>query len=56
VRIAKVVKIERKDDERGYNISNKWADFTSETISEMIHLGENYGKTSLHRTLPVEPG
>jgi NTE family protein len=52
VRIAKVTKIERRDDENGYNISNKWADFTSATISEMIQRGENYRETSLFKTLP----
>lgn len=38
-KLAKVVKIERKDDI--YNISNKWADFTSKTIDEMINQGED---------------
>ena len=38
-KLAKVVKIERKDDI--YNISNKWADFTSKTIDEMMKQGED---------------
>jgi NTE family protein len=38
-KLAKVVKIERKDDI--YNISNKWADFTSKTIAEMMKQGED---------------
>jgi hypothetical protein len=38
-KLAKVVKVERKDD--SYNISNKWADFTSKTIDEMIKQGED---------------
>jgi NTE family protein len=38
-KLTKVVKIERKDDI--YNISNKWADFTSKTIHEMMKQGED---------------
>jgi hypothetical protein len=37
-KLTKVIKIERKYDV--YNISNKWADFTSKTISEMMKQGE----------------
>jgi NTE family protein len=38
-RLAKVVTIERKDDV--HSISNKWADFTSKTITEMMKQGED---------------
>jgi len=38
-KLTKVVKIERKDDI--YNISNKWADFTSKTIDEMMKQRED---------------
>ena len=38
-RLAKVVTIERKDDV--HSISNKWADFTSKIITEMMKQGED---------------
>jgi NTE family protein len=38
-RLAHVVTIERKDDI--HSISNKWADFTSKTITEMMKQGED---------------
>jgi hypothetical protein len=38
-KMTQVVKIERKDNI--YNISNKWADFTSKTIDKMKKQGED---------------
>jgi hypothetical protein len=38
-KIEKIITVERKDDEHG--ISNKWADFTSDTVDFLIRDGES---------------
>jgi NTE family protein len=49
--LTKVVTIERKDDLN--NISDKWADFSSDTINQLIENGENYKQRKEERILPV---
>jgi NTE family protein len=44
-KLNKVVTIERKDDPNSN--SDKWADFSTETIDKMIEDGENYKKTAI---------
>jgi NTE family protein len=48
-RLSKVITIERKDDR--HSISNKWADFSSKTIEDLIEEGQKYEKTSIVKTL-----
>lgn len=48
-KLSKVITIERKDDR--HSISNKWADFSSKTIEDLIEEGQNYEKTSIVKTL-----
>jgi NTE family protein len=48
-KLSKVVTIERKDDR--HSISNKWADFSSKTIEDLIEEGQNYEKTSIVKTI-----
>jgi NTE family protein len=48
-KLSKVITIERKDDR--HNISNKWADFSSKTIEDLIEEGQKYAKTSIVKTL-----
>jgi len=47
-KLNKVVTIERVDDPN--SISNKWADFTTETIEHLIKEGENYEKIAIIKT------
>ena len=49
--LKRVVTIERKDDLD--SISNKWADYTSETINNLITEGENFEKTALVKITPT---
>jgi NTE family protein len=48
-KLKKVVTIERKDDPN--SISDKWADFSTETIDKMINDGENYKNTARIKVL-----
>ena len=48
-KLDKTVIIERQDDKD--SISNKWADFTPQTIDKLIREGENHEKTSTVRIL-----
>jgi NTE family protein len=48
-KLSKVITIERKDDR--HSISNKWADFSSKTIADLIQEGQKYEKTSIVKTL-----
>lgn len=48
-KLNKVVTIERKDDPN--SISDKWADFSTETIDKMINDGENYKNTARIKVL-----
>lgn len=48
--LNQVITIERKDDL--HNISNKWADYTSETINMLIREGEDYERTAIVRAFP----
>jgi hypothetical protein len=48
-KLNKIVTIERIDDHN--SISDKWADFTNETIEQMIHDGEHYQQTAIVKTL-----
>jgi NTE family protein len=48
-KLSKVITIERKDDR--HSISNKWADFSSKTIEDLIEEGQKYEKTSIVKTL-----
>jgi hypothetical protein len=48
-KLAKTVIIECQDDKD--SISNKWADFTPQTIDKLIRERENYEKTSTVRML-----
>jgi hypothetical protein len=50
--LIKIVTIERKDDLD--NISDKWADFSSDTIKQLIEDGENYKQRLEERTLPEQ--
>ena len=50
--LERVVTIERKDDPNG--ISNKWADYTSETINKLISEGENFDRTAVVKIIPPE--
>jgi NTE family protein len=48
--LKRVVTIERKDDLN--SISNKWADYTSETINTLISEGENFERNALVKITP----
>jgi NTE family protein len=48
--LNQVITIERKDDP--HSISNKWADYTSETTDMLIHEGEDYERTAIVRVFP----
>ena len=50
VYLQRVVTIEHKDDPD--SISNKWADYTSETINKLIMEGEELNKTALVKIIP----
>ena len=45
-----MITIERRDDP--CNISNKWADYTSETIDMLIAEGKEYQRTAIVRVFP----
>lgn len=51
VKLTKITTIERIDDDPDSNISNKWADFSSKTISDMIQKGMGYHRTAIVKTL-----
>jgi hypothetical protein len=51
VDLSKITTIERTYDGAGSNISMKWADFTSKTISDMIEKGKDYHRTAIIKTL-----
>jgi hypothetical protein len=46
-----VVTIEHKDDPD--NISNKWADYTTETINKLILEGEQFDKKAIVKVMPT---
>ncbi len=48
--LNQVITIERRDDP--CNISNKWADYTSETIDMLIAEGKEYQRTAIVRVFP----
>jgi NTE family protein len=48
--LQRVVSIEHKDDPD--SISNKWADYTSETINKLIMEGEEFDKKALVKIIP----
>ena len=48
--LQRVVTIEHKDDPD--SISNKWADYTSETINKLIMEGEEFDKKALVKIIP----
>jgi len=48
--LNQVITIERKDDPD--SISNKWADYTSETTDMLIRQGEDYERTAIVRVFP----
>jgi NTE family protein len=48
--LKKVVTIGRKDDPD--SISNKWADYTSETIDKLINEGENFDRRAVVKIMP----
>jgi NTE family protein len=48
--LNQVITIERKDDQ--HNISNKWADYTSDTVNMLIREGEGYEQTAIVRVFP----
>lgn len=48
--LQRVVTIEHKDDPD--SISNKWADYTSETINKLIMEGEQFDKKALVKIIP----
>ena len=50
--LQKVVTIERKDDRD--SISNKWADYTSETINKLISEGEEFDNKAVVRIMPPD--
>ena len=50
--LKRVVTIERKDDPDA--VSNKWADYTSETIVNLINEGEDFERRAVVRTMPPE--
>lgn len=50
--LTKIVTIERKDDLN--NISDKWADFSWDTINQLIENGENYKQRKEERILPEQ--
>ena len=49
--LRKVVTIEHKDDPD--SISNKWADYTEETINKLISDGEEFDKKAIVRVIPT---
>ena len=49
--LKRVVTIEHKDDPD--NISNKWADYTSETINKLILEGEQFDKKAIVKIMPA---
>jgi hypothetical protein len=48
--LQRVVTIEHKDDPN--SISNKWADYTSETINKLIMEGEEFDKKAVVKIIP----
>ena len=50
-KLNKVVTIEHKDDPD--NISNKWADYTEETIDKLITDGKEFNKKAIVRVTPA---
>ena len=50
--LQRVVTIEHKDDPD--SISNKWADYTSETINKLIMEGEEFDKNAVVKIMPVD--
>jgi NTE family protein len=50
--LTKIVTIERKDDQN--NISDKWADFSWDTINQLIENGEKYKERKEERILPEQ--
>lgn len=52
--LDKVVTIERKEDHN--RISNKWADYTSETINNLISEGEEFESRSVVKIIPPDLG
>jgi NTE family protein len=48
--LKRVVTIERKDD--ADSISNKWADYTSETIDMLIREGEDFERRAIVKITP----
>ena len=50
--LQRVVTIEYKDDPD--SISNKWADYTKETINKLISDGEEFDKKAIVRVIPAD--
>ena len=50
--LLRVVTIEHKDDPD--SISNKWADYTEETINKLISDGEEFDKKAIVRIIPPD--
>jgi len=50
--LLRVVTIEHKDDPD--SISNKWADYTEETINKLISDGEDFQKKAIVRIIPPD--
>jgi hypothetical protein len=50
--LLRVVTIEHKDDPN--SVSNKWADYTAETINKLISEGEEFDSKAVVKVMPPD--
>lgn len=50
--LLRVVTIEHKDDPN--SVSNKWADYTAETINKIISEGEEFDSKAVVKVMPPD--